>query len=102
MKPLYFYNGEVYKILRNIPVNYFFNKDTGGPDCELGQFGQRIAETIFGTTVTRSVKRLFGTNNRALGAVLTNSKIMGDSIKPYNMALELDKKGLGAKYDIWN
>ena len=82
-------------------LTYFFNKDTGGPDCELSG-GQRVAETIVGTTITRSVKRLFGTNNRALGAVLTNSKIMGDSIKPYNMANELDRKGLGAKYDIWN
>jgi hypothetical protein len=37
MKPLYFYNGEVYKILRNIPVSYFFNKE-----------GQLIRELLHG------------------------------------------------------
>jgi hypothetical protein len=27
MKPLYFYNGEIYKIIRNISINYFFTKE---------------------------------------------------------------------------
>jgi len=83
-------------------LTYFFDKKNNGYSCELSG-GQAIAETVFGTTVTRGIKRLFGSSsNRALGSVLTNEKIMGDTIKPYNMASELDKKGLGAKYDIWN
>jgi len=27
MRRLYFYNGEVYVVLRDIPVSYFFNKE---------------------------------------------------------------------------
>jgi len=37
MKPLYFYNGEAYRILRNIPVSYFVNKE-----------GQLIRELLHG------------------------------------------------------
>jgi len=39
-------------------LTYFHNGDVHGPDCKLAT-SQRIVESIFGTTVTRSIKRLF-------------------------------------------
>lgn len=40
-------------------LDFFFNEDLGVYDCELSR-GQAAAEYIFGTTVTRSTKRFFG------------------------------------------
>ena len=40
-------------------LDFFFNDDLGVYDCELSR-GQAAAEYIFGTTVTRSTKRFFG------------------------------------------
>jgi len=82
-------------------LTHFFDSKAGVTSCYTSGF-QRVSETIFGSTITRSVKRLFGSSRSPLGSVLLNDQIMGDAIKPYNVAIELDRKGLGSKNTIWN
>ena len=82
-------------------LTYFQNGDVHGPDCKLAT-SQKIVESIFGTTVTRSIKRLFGQSPEALGSIIKNNQIMGETIDPFNLAVELERKGLGSKNTIWN
>ncbi len=82
-------------------LTYFNNEELNVPDCRLAG-SQRVFEGIFGTTVTRSVKRLYVGSPETLGSIITNNQIMGETIVPYNLAMELDRKGLGSKNTIWN
>ena len=88
-------------------LTFFYNKEVGIEDCRLAG-GQRVAETIFGTTVTRGVKSWFGAN-RALGMSLgkhidLNSmrNLEVESYLPSDVVQSsLQKLGLSSTYSIW-
>ena len=82
-------------------LTFFYNKKLGENDCKLAG-AQRVSETIFGTTVTRSVKRLFGQSPIILGSTGNTIYESGFTISPYDSTVALDKMELGAPYSIWN
>lgn len=81
-------------------LTYFYNEDVGTHDCKLAT-SQRVFETIFGTTVTRSVKR----GAKALGSVGPAGELIDletdKRMSPMTMMSNLDQLGLGSKYSIW-
>ena len=86
-------------------LTYFYNEDVGVHDCKLAG-SQKFFETIFGTTVTRGVKRLYGTP-MPVDLGMSGSQYYEDvgvnkPISSFETAVELDKLGLGAKFSIWD
>lgn len=86
-------------------LTYFYNKDLGVYDCKLGT-SQKVAESIFGTTVTRSIKRLGGSNEQPFGEALGAAGEMIDleieqNIPSLGVMNSLNELGLGSKYSIW-
>lgn len=84
-------------------LTFFYNNKLKQNDCKLAS-AQRVSETIFGTTVTRGVKSLFGASPVLLGS--TGNCVLDSTgegvISPYESTLLLDNMGLGASYSIWN
>ena len=92
-------------------LTYFFNEDVGVYDCKLAT-SQKVFESIFGTTVTRSVKRLAKhavsgeSKEEIFGEALGSAGEMIDLEFEKNMPAlgimnGLDELGLGSKYSIW-
>lgn len=97
-------------------LTYFYNDDVGTHDCMLSNV-QKGFETVFGTTVTRSVKRGAQSGNRVrqgvtgpnapilLGATGCKTRCIGattSDFSGYDTAVKLDKLGRGAKFSVWN
>lgn len=105
-------------------LTYFYNSDVGTHDCMLSNV-QKGFETVFGTTVTRSVKRGGQSANRQaqrqaprvgatgprvnapvlLGATGCKTRCVGTTttdLSVYDTAVKLDELGLGARFSVWN
>jgi len=87
-------------------LTYFFNEDVNVYDCKLAT-SQKVFESIFGTTITRSIKR--GAKALApegsLGALGAAGEVIDLELEKNIPALSimdgLDSLGLGSKYSIW-
>lgn len=86
-------------------LTYFYNEDVGTHDCKLTGV-QKGFETVFGTTVTRSVTRGSRSAVRVLGASYTSQDKMGIetsgdiNTKARLGAMALKKKPLRRKYPV--
>lgn len=101
------------KYCKRYGLTYFYNKDVGTHDCMLSNI-QKGFETVFGTTVTRGVKGLFGTTGPEgsrinapilLGATGCKTRCIGETsrdLSVYDTAVKLDELGLGAKFSVTN
>jgi len=87
-------------------LTYFFNEDVNVYDCKLAT-SQKVFESIFGTTITRSIKRgakALGTEG-SLGALGAAGEMIDLELEKNIPSLSimdgLDAVGLGSKYSIW-
>lgn len=83
----------------------FYSKDLGVNDCRLAG-SQRGFESVFGTTITRSVKRTFTSQGSPgpSGPLGSSRELTNHSSEIEFLPLmgQLDHLGLGSKYDLWS